>query len=605
MFDQFRCGGAPDPSKPSRPRAVAPAPPVSPTPLADALLRRYPAAGRPSPARRARLERVLADAAAWASVVDPVAFVNGLDQLARAPYDTRLHGQDPARLLRLRDRHFGSGNDGQHPVAASRAACAAWALLEAHPTDAYVPGPALEAFCARNAVDAAEVKAQMVARRDGAAFTLPEVRRWERGLQGMLDACEAWVPPAASGGPAEPALAALSAQQASGCRGVMMAPVSLVQGGAGAGKTTMVAALIRAVSARAAASACRHAVVCVAFTHKAVLRLREALLAGGALHLADVRTVHSFVMAPGRPREAAERLLLVLDEASMLDLQLLGRLGHRLLRGAGAPRRLQVCMVGDAAQLPPVGRGEVFRQLVAADRGVFRLAESHRTGAPGLLWNFDRLLTGQPPATRVAGRAGLFLHRAPCVAAFVGAMVRKYGGAYQYLTWRNEDVTAINALVQAERARRGEVTGPPWAAAGRGGRWFVGDAVVFGGTGRSGRGGLTNGLRGTVMAVTPGVRFSVHWEDGRTLTVAAPPPGLALAYCLTVHKSQGSEYPRVCFACYDARALAARADVRLLYTAVTRAREVARVVCPPDGALEALVAAGPRPFEPVDVEIKK
>jgi len=135
--------------------------------------------------------------------------------------------------------------------------------------------------------------------------------------------------------------------------------VSILQGGAGTGKTTTVRALVDAWASRGGR------VVLAALAGKAALRLsrstgREALTLARLVHCLERRATAT---AQGRlidPKEAEidNTTLLVVDESSMVDLVT----WRRVLRLMPAGARL--VMVGDLAQLPPVGLGGVFHDLV-------------------------------------------------------------------------------------------------------------------------------------------------------------------------------------------------------------------------------------------------
>jgi exodeoxyribonuclease V alpha subunit len=116
-------------------------------------------------------------------------------------------------------------------------------------------------------------------------------------------------------------------------------PFSIITGGAGCGKTVLIGEITRALEARG------EIVALAAFAGKAAARIREA-----CAHPAS--TIHRLLMYDGNTfnlDSLADRTVIV-DEASMIDAGLLAELVKR------APRRL--VLVGDEAQLPPVGRGQ-------------------------------------------------------------------------------------------------------------------------------------------------------------------------------------------------------------------------------------------------------
>ncbi|MBN2489872.1 MAG: AAA family ATPase [Planctomycetes bacterium] len=185
---------------------------------------------------------------------------------------------------------------------------------------------------------------------------------------------------------------ALSAEQAAAVRMALRAPVSLVTGGPGTGKTTVVAAVLLALRELGVPA---EAVALAAPTGKAAWRLAEAvarvfdgtsLAADDPFRAIDARTLHrrlAYLPAAGRFRHHGNNPLparvVIVDEASMIDVFLM----ERLLSAVREDGRL--VLLGDADQLPSVDAGAVFRDLVAAGgaaaRGVVRLEENFRVCA--------------------------------------------------------------------------------------------------------------------------------------------------------------------------------------------------------------------------------
>ena len=156
-------------------------------------------------------------------------------------------------------------------------------------------------------------------------------------------------------------------EQAGVCSRLFRRPVSVVTGPAGTGKTTVIEALIRAVRRSEGDGA---SVLVLAPTGKAADRARE-IFQKSALQRVETVTVHSFLASNGwlednlsfrrRGGKRAEVGTLVLDEASMLDLEL----AAALFRAIDWQYIRRLILVGDASQLPPIGRGRVFADVIA------------------------------------------------------------------------------------------------------------------------------------------------------------------------------------------------------------------------------------------------
>jgi exodeoxyribonuclease V alpha subunit len=173
---------------------------------------------------------------------------------------------------------------------------------------------------------------------------------------------------------------ALTEEQRRAVREALGAPLALITGGPGTGKTTIVVALLRALAWMGVPM---DAVAIAAPTGKAAQRLRDAIATGLASTSGDIAdsalrtiapvplTLHRLLgWSPGTGRFARhenDRLphrLVVVDEASMVDLSVMDRLTRALADDA------RLVLLGDADQLPSVEAGAVFRDLCAALRAV-------------------------------------------------------------------------------------------------------------------------------------------------------------------------------------------------------------------------------------------
>jgi hypothetical protein len=155
-------------------------------------------------------------------------------------------------------------------------------------------------------------------------------------------------------------------EQAAVCQRLFSLPLSVVTGPAGTGKTTVIEALIRAVRRSEGEGA---SVLVLAPTGKAADRARE-VFEEAELHRVATVTAHTFLASNGwlndnltfkrRGGKRAQLGTLVLDEASMLDLEL----AAALFRAIEWQHIQRLILVGDPGQLPPIGRGRVFADII-------------------------------------------------------------------------------------------------------------------------------------------------------------------------------------------------------------------------------------------------
>ena len=150
------------------------------------------------------------------------------------------------------------------------------------------------------------------------------------------------------------------------CERLFRCPLSVVTGPAGTGKTTVIEALVRAVRRTEGQGA---SILVLAPTGKAADRAREVFEEASLIGVQTV-TIHSFLASNGwlnknltfrrQGGRRAEIGTLVLDEASMLDLEL----GAALFRAVDWQQVRRLILVGDAGQLPPIGRGRLFADII-------------------------------------------------------------------------------------------------------------------------------------------------------------------------------------------------------------------------------------------------
>ena len=345
----------------------------------------------------------------------------------------------------------------------------------------------------------------------------------------------------------------------------------LIQGGAGTGKTTMLRAVHHAML--------KHdgTVHAVALAGRAAMRMREA-----TGHPA--RTVAGFLGAIQRDELHLDGSdLVIVDEASMVDLPM----AYLLLRSI--PEDSRMILVGDPYQLPPIGMGVVFAAYCEDDRAPrVELTKVHRqaaeTGIP--------LLAGQVRAG-VMPDLGPFLGPGKGISFMECSEGEALGQIIEVLgTLGREDTQILGAVKRGPTGIRAinealfrlcSVGKPTWQG------FAPGDPVIF--LQNDYERLIFNGSLGAVLSVGT-ASLTVLWDGHeKPMEMAmADLENMDLAYAISIHKAQGSQFRRVIVPVFPSRLL----DRTLIYTAITRAVEQV-VILGDRKVLEQALAAPPAP----------
>lgn len=366
---------------------------------------------------------------------------------------------------------------------------------------------------------------------------------------------------------------ALNERQRDAVRNALAHPVSCILGGAGVGKTTVLAAIYDQLNRDIP-------ILQMALTGRAAKRMHDAT---GR----EASTIHSFLARSktlGVPRGA----WVVVDEASMLDVPTI----YGILKAL--PDDVHLCFVGDPHQLPPIGPGLAFHAMAWSERiPKVELTQVHRQAAA----------TGIPAVAEA-----LLARRIPPLDEFVGLRQKNYGvsfvdaagpreiqrwvlrayrecvrqGGVQIVAARNSTCHAINIALHNEhyQDRRRQGVGVPLAPI-PGKSMTVEDPVLHHSRNDYPR-GLYNGSLGVLTQFYDQARAGLDEYGQETLYVAeakfdeaGPVPLTAedfqyldLGYAISVHKSQGTQFERVVVVCEDTNLV----DNSWLYTALTRAQ---------------------------------
>ncbi len=379
----------------------------------------------------------------------------------------------------------------------------------------------------------------------------------------------------------------LAPAQDQAVRLALTSKVAVLTGGPGCGKSFTVRSIVALAAAKNAK------VTLVAPTGRAAKRLAE--LTGH-----PAATVHRLLQLRPGGEASFDRDnpldvdLLVVDEASMLDLILANKLVKAVPPGA------HLLLVGDVDQLPSVGAGEVLRDLLAAEPiPRVRLTQVFRQAAQsGVVTNAHRINAGRPPLT--TGLADFFLFACEdteaAAALTVDVACTRMPARFGLDPRRDIQVlapmhrgpagaAALNTLLQQHLTPARD--GLPERRAG--GRVFrIGDKVTqLRNNYDKGAAGVFNGTLGVVTALsTEDQTLTVRTDEDESIDYDFDElDELGHAYAMTIHRSQGSEYPAVVIPLTTSAWMMLQRN--LLYTAVTRAKQLVVLV----GSRRALAAA--------------
>lgn len=360
----------------------------------------------------------------------------------------------------------------------------------------------------------------------------------------------------------------LTEEQWAAVRGAFASRVSVLTGGPGVGKTVCTKQIV------AEAEAADATIALCAPTGRAARRMEEA-----TGH--EAKTIHRLLeWMPGReptfrPGHPLPVDLIIVDESSMLNL----RLAEVLL--AGLAESTHVVFVGDADQLPPIGAGKPFEDLIASGAApVVRLTQIFRQAARSMITTAAHEINqGRPPHLEPAADQDhdfFFVDRASperALETVVEVVAERVPARFELDPVRDVQVLApmyrgvvgIDALNERLQARLN-----PDGKRALNDRFRIGDRLIQ--TRNSHELGLMNGSIVFLRRDDPEEEaIVVDTDEGGSLVIPYGETGtLKLAYAISVHKAQGCEVPVVVGVCH--RSHARMLTRPLLYTAITRAR---------------------------------
>lgn len=372
--------------------------------------------------------------------------------------------------------------------------------------------------------------------------------------------------------------------------------ITIVTGGPGTGKTTIIRTLIRYFETE------KKTVLCAAPTGRAAKRMTEA--AGR-----EARTIHRMLEASGDPDtdrtvfnrnedNPLEADVVIIDEMSMVDIYLMQALLRAMVPG------MKLILTGDSSQLPSVGPGNVLRDMIAS--GCFRVVRLEKifrqAAGSDIIVNAHRINAGEMVGPRSGSRDFLFIERdnpGQIKGAVITLLTRKLP---DYLDTEWSEIQVLTpmrkgalGLEQLNLTLQGNINGPDLSKMEMtvGSTVFrEGDKVMqtkndyqkpwkildsFRTAVHEGQ-GVYNGDMGVIREISPEEgQITVEFDEGRRAVYSGrEAEDLELAYAITIHKSQGSEFPAVILPLLTGPRMLMNRN--LLYTAVTRAKKCVCIV---------------------------
>ncbi|MCD7854014.1 MAG: ATP-dependent RecD-like DNA helicase [Clostridiales bacterium] len=389
----------------------------------------------------------------------------------------------------------------------------------------------------------------------------------------------------------------LAPEQKAAVQAAMENGVCVITGGPGTGKTTTINAIIKLLSAENAE------IVLAAPTGRAAKRMTETTgLEAQTIHrllgtgfLAENSRHQTFEKDEDNPIEAD---VVIVDECSMIDLMLF----YSLLKAVAHGTRL--ILVGDSYQLPSVGAGSVLKDVISSGCvKVARLSEVFRQAAQSdIVLNAHKINNGEYPELTKKSNDFFFIKRLDIndvireIVSLSKDRLHKFLNCdplkdIQVLTPMRKNPLGVNNLnivlqnafnpkspFKAEKEYRDTVFREGDKVMQIKNNYNIIWQIMENGIVTAEGTGVFNGDEGIIKRISSGEEFiEVVFDENKYVKYDfSQLDELDLSYAVTIHKSQGSEYKAVIIPAFNGPA--ALLSRNLLYTAVTRARELCVIV---------------------------
>ncbi len=381
-----------------------------------------------------------------------------------------------------------------------------------------------------------------------------------------------------------------AALQHTAIRAALNNGIMVLTGGPGTGKTTVIRAVIRIFQSL------DMDIALAAPTGRAAKRMSEATLC-------EAKTIHrllemefsddDYARFKRNENDLLDEDVIIIDEASMIDMYLMNSLLKAIKPGA------RLMLIGDSDQLPSVGAGNVLNDIIASEKfTTVKLTEIFRQASESLIiTNAHRINNGEMPILNVKDNDFFFLARgfdadvsSAIVDLWKNRLPKSYGEkaaeGIQVISPSRKGIAGTETLNKMLQEALNPRSNTKREKQVRDTIFREGDRVMqikndydltWERDGKEGV-GVFNGDIGIIETINiPAEQMIINFDDRIVAYEFSKLDELDHAWAITVHKSQGSEYPIVIMPLYGScpPQLLSR---NLLYTAVTRAQQMVILV---------------------------
>tara|TARA_A100001015_G_scaffold220825_1_gene248479 strand:- start:126 stop:2180 length:2055 start_codon:yes stop_codon:yes gene_type:complete len=353
-----------------------------------------------------------------------------------------------------------------------------------------------------------------------------------------------------------------SPDQVQALEGLCEHPVSILHGGPGTGKTSLLKAYVAIVSKKT------DRILCLAPTGKAAKRLAEQVGRRAA-------TIHSMMDYDEKSHALTPKPLdcdiCIVDEMSMVDMQLFFDVLQMV------PLGVRLVLVGDPDQLPSIGPGQVFSDMIQfSSIPTFKLTTNHRQQTHRGITSLAQHILTRSKLTHPLGDDCTFIH-----TANDDELDMKLMSLYIHDITKHHQVTIhdVQMIVPIHKGRFGirnlnqEIANHIRSQGHFGQSWVVGDRVIQCRNNYTKR--VMNGDIGFIESIESD-KIQIRFHSDLVDFDSTDMQDIQLAYAVSIHKFQGSEAPIIIMPIVKQWGFFMSKDV--LYTAVTRAKDHLYVV---------------------------
>jgi len=410
----------------------------------------------------------------------------------------------------------------------------------------------------------------------------------------------------------------LTEEQENALAGSLDSYISIITGGAGCGKTTLIKQLIKNFKNN------DEKFILTSFTGKAVLRIKESL--GSEYNDVECQTLHRIIYRKKTNQPIEKFYNIIIDECSMISTELMWEFFKEF------KHKFRMILIGDCNQLPPIGVGSFFTQVINSERiPIYYLTQNKRMKQLGnkmtILDNANGLIStdrNKKMPFDFKQDTGFYLieNDLPYCYTILDAL-RSKGVDHKDITV----ITPFNRDIEYMIKGQQKIFLDDVVKNFQGMDYYIGDRMMQTKNVYSDEYDLMNGEEGYITSVEKEF-FTVDFGNGKVVDYLWAikeekkkkqteeekekeseevrdlfANDIKHSFCKTVHKSQGSEYKYVIL--YLPKNITGFVNINLLYTAITRTKEKIWIVCDRESLDLATTRYIPCRYEKLDERLKE